>query len=68
MLNNHLTDMVMAMAMEGNKMETIKLDDEDFGQFKDLMEEYDQLIDDYKKEHEEIAIHIEETLEMNEKL
>ena len=48
-------------------METIKLDDEDFGQFKDLMEEYDQLIEDYKKEHEEIAIEIEETLEMNEK-
>ena len=36
-------------------METIKLDDEDFGQFKDLMEEYDQLIDEFKKEHEEIA-------------
>lgn len=49
-------------------METIKLDDEDFGQFKDLMEEYDQLIDDFKKQHEEIAIEIEETLEMNEKL
>ena len=46
-------------------METIKLDDEDFGQFKDLMEEYDQLIDEFKKEHEEIAIEIEETLEMN---
>ena len=46
-------------------METIKLDDEDFGQFKDLMEEYDQLIEDYKKDHEEIAIEIEETLEMN---
>ena len=49
-------------------METIKLDDEDLGQFKDLMEEYDQLIEDYKKEHDEIAIEIEETLEMNEKL
>lgn len=49
-------------------METVKLDDEDFGQFKDLMEEYDTLIEEYKKDHEEIAIEIEETLEMNEKL
>ena len=58
-------DMDMVMDMEGNKMETIKLDDEDFGQFKDLMEEYDQLIDEFKKEHEEIAIEIEETLDMS---
>ena len=48
-------------------METLKLDDEDYGQFKDLMEEYDQLIEQFKQEHEEIAIKIEETLEMHEK-
>ncbi|MGN1344107.1 MAG: hypothetical protein ACI4U3_05965 [Traorella sp.] len=47
-------------------METVKLEDEDFGQFKDLMEEYDTLIEEYKKEHDDIAIEIEETLEMTQ--
>lgn len=43
-------------------METIKLDDEDFGEFNDLMEEYENLIEEFKEKHEDIAIEIDETL------
>lgn len=43
-------------------METIKLDDEDFGEFNDLMEEYENLIEEFKETHEDIAIEIDETL------
>lgn len=43
-------------------METIKLDDEDFGEFNDLMEEYDKLIEEFQEMHEDIAIEIDETL------
>lgn len=43
-------------------METIKLDDEDFGEFNDLMEEYENLIEEFKEAHQDIAIEIDETL------
>lgn len=43
-------------------METTKLKDEDFGEFKDLMEEYENLIEEYRESHQEIAIVIDETL------
>ena len=46
-------------------METIKLDDEDFGEFNDLMEEYENLIEEFKEKNQDIAIQIDETL--NEK-
>lgn len=43
-------------------METVKLKDEDFGEFTDLMEEYEHLIDEFKEAHDDIAIEIDETL------
>ncbi|WP_294561380.1 hypothetical protein [uncultured Traorella sp.] len=46
-------------------METIKLDDEDYGEFNDLMEEYENLIEEFKEQNQDIAIQIDETL--NEK-
>lgn len=46
-------------------METIKLDDEDFGEFNDLMKEYENLIEEFKEKNQDIAIQIDETL--NEK-